>query len=173
MPRIPSYSQTTTFKEAFGDQYLLNNPDGNPPPKAGLNTLHRWNTIAVDATGLDHTPTRPGEPRTFGEQLGPGRSSRAMAIVHIAIFDAVNAITGADQTHLNTVQLSRLLALVNVAMADAGMASWDSKFYWDMWRPVTGIRESDLGTGPSGLGDDNPATIGNPTFTPLGARSAT
>ena len=32
------------------------------------------------------------DPRVFGEQLGPGRASRAMAIVHIAIFDAVNAI---------------------------------------------------------------------------------
>ena len=33
-----------------------------------------------------------GVPHTFGEQLGPGRSSRAMAIVHIAIFEAMNAI---------------------------------------------------------------------------------
>ena len=36
--------------------------------------------------------SREGDPRVFGEQLGPGRSSRAMAIVHIAMFDAVNAI---------------------------------------------------------------------------------
>ena len=36
----------------------------------------------------------PGENRVFGEQLGPGRAARAMAIVHIAIFDAVNAIFG-------------------------------------------------------------------------------
>ena len=35
---------------------------------------------------------RARRTRVFGEQLGPGRSSRAMAIVHIAIFDAVNAI---------------------------------------------------------------------------------
>src|SRR6266436_7150659 len=56
--------------------------------------LHRWNRIAIDATGLDHTPVAPGENRVFGEQLGPGRSSRAMAIVHIAIFDAVNALLG-------------------------------------------------------------------------------
>ena len=37
---------------------------------------------------------RPVENRVFGEQLGPGRSSRALAIVHIAIFDAVNGIVG-------------------------------------------------------------------------------
>lgn len=52
--------------------------------------LHRWNRIAVDASGLDHTPVRPREIRVFGEQIGPGRASRAMAIVHIAIFDAIN-----------------------------------------------------------------------------------
>jgi len=75
----------------------------------------------------------------------------------------------ADQMKLGTVDLARLLALVNTAMADAGMSVWESKYYYDFWRPITDIRESDLGTGPTGLGDGNAATIGNPTFTPLGA----
>ena len=39
-----------------------------------------WNAIAMDASGLDHTPVMTGEHRVFGENLGPGRSSRAMAI---------------------------------------------------------------------------------------------
>jgi hypothetical protein len=67
------------------------------------------------------------------------------------------------------IELARLYALVNTSLMDAGLASWESKFFWDIWRPITGIRESDPGTGPSGLGDGNPATIGDPTFTPLGA----
>ena len=54
--------------------------------------LRHWNDVAIDASGLDHTPVAPGEARVFGEQLGPGRSSRAMAIVHIAMFDAINAL---------------------------------------------------------------------------------
>ena len=41
-----------------------------------------------------HAGRRRARDRVFGEQLGPGRSSRAMAIVHIAIFEAVNAIDG-------------------------------------------------------------------------------
>ena len=335
-------------------------------PKNALDSIHRWNTIAINASGLDHTPVVPGEIRTFGEQLGPGRSSRAMAIVHIAIFDSINAVLGgyqsytgiqavkppvsldaavaqaahdtlvalypsqaaafdslladdlskvnnknerangvslgqtaaaailalrtndgsqlaeprvgvnyftsdqpghwrqdpisliplalgahwgecktfvvqsgsqfrvppppamntadyanayaevksvggdgvhtpsartseqsfigifwaydgtpslcapprlynqitvhiADQMHLGTADLARLLALANTAMADTGMTVWDSKYYYDFWRPVTGIRESDLGTGPTGLGDGNASTIGDPTFTPMGA----
>jgi len=328
--------------------------------------LRYWNQIAVDASGLDHTRPLPGEDRVFGEQLGPGRASRAIAIVHIAIFDAVNAIRGgyrsytgiprarsgasvdaaiaqaahdtlvavfpsqapafdgllgedldrvrgsdeekargiqtgrraaaailglrandgsnhleplmgseyvpgldpgswrqdpisqspialgahwkavqpfvlrssrqfrvppppamdspeyaaaydevqrlggdgvvtptertADQTHVgiywaydgtpslcapprlynqiltkvssgnsNVGELARLYALANVAMADAGIAIWESKYRYSFWRPVTGIRESDPGTGPTGLGDGNPATVGDPTYTPLGA----
>src|SRR2546425_145713 len=54
-------------------------------------------------------------------------------------------------------------------MADVGMAIWESKYLYDFWRPITGIRESDPGTGPSGLGDGNAATIGDQTFSPLGA----
>src|SRR4029077_8490661 len=46
-----------------------------------------------------HTPLAPGELRTFGEQLGPGRASRAMAIVHIAMFDSVNAVLGGYQSY--------------------------------------------------------------------------
>jgi PAP2 superfamily len=38
-----------------------------------------------------------------------------------------------------------------------------------VWRPVTGIREADEGTGPSKLGDGNPATVGAQDFLPLGA----
>jgi len=335
-------------------------------PRSGLDTIHRWNEIAINASGLDHTPVRHGEKRAFGEQLGPTRASRAMAIVHIAIFDAMNAIVGgyqsytgiapapsgsstdaaiaqaahdtlialfpsqkksfdhflakdlnqipkgqaktrgidvgqqsaaailalrsadgsqhaeprmgiefipsnepgkwrqdpislipialgafwgdvkpfvmkssdqfrvpsppglhsakytvafnevkaiggdgivtptirtpkqtvigtfwaydgtpslcapprlynqitvhiADQIGTKDIELARLLALVNTAMADAGIAIWESKYYYQYWRPITGIREADEGTGPTGAGDGNPATVGDPTFSPLGA----
>ncbi len=75
----------------------------------------------------------------------------------------------ADQRRSGPIELARLLALVNVAMADAGIAIWESKYHYQFWRPVTGIRESDEGTGPTGEGDGNPDTPGDPTFSPLGA----
>ena len=56
--------------------------------------VRHWSETAVDASGLDHTPPEPGDSRVFGEQLGPGRASRAMAIVHVAVFDAMNAVFG-------------------------------------------------------------------------------
>jgi hypothetical protein len=57
-----------------------------------MDSLREWHEIALEATGIDHAPVAPGEARVFGEQLGPCRSSRAMAIVHVAMFEAVNAI---------------------------------------------------------------------------------
>src|SRR5216110_2753537 len=341
------------FNDVFGP--LFHAAPGIPHPggpRRGLDSLHRWNVIAINASGLDHTPVAPGENRVFGEQLGPGRASRAMAIVHIAMFDALDAVVGgyssytgtqaapgpmsvdaaisqaardtlaalfpsqtatfdaylaedlaairnaqqkangidlgqraaaailgmrvndgsqfpephvgvdyfpsdlpghwrqdpisliplalgahwgeciqfvvsstdqfrapappamtsadytaaynevknlggdgiitptqrteeqtfigifwaydgtpslcapprlynqitvqiADQRRLSAIELARLLALVNVAMADTGMAVWESKYHYDFWRPIAGIRESDPDTGPTGLGDGN------------------
>lgn len=63
---------------------------------------------------------------------------------------------------------ARLFALVNMAMADAGIQCWDSKYLYNFWRPVVGIREADPGWG-YGAGDGNPATEGDPYWLPLGA----
>lgn len=337
------------------------------PATLATERLRHWNAIAVNASGLDHTRPGPDDTHVFGQQLGPGRSSRAMAIVHIAVFEAVNAIEGKYESYLglplgdkhastecaiaqaahdtlcemftsqipafdqllteeltavpdsdakakgiqigkdaaaailslrtndgsnhpeplvgiewitsndagrwrqdpislvpialgahwaevnpfvltsanqfrtptpppmnsaaytnafnevkalggdgivtptsrtadqsiigtywaydgtpslcapprlynqiamriadirntqNVVELARLLALVNIAMADTGIAVWESKYHYDFWRPVTGIRESDPGTGPTGAGDGNDSTIGDLTYSPLGA----
>ncbi len=64
---------------------------------------------------------------------------------------------------------ARLFALLNLSMADAGIACWETKYYYNFWRPILGVREADAGTGPSGLGDGNPDTEGDVNFTPLGA----
>jgi hypothetical protein len=79
------------------------------------------------------------------------------------------AVTIAKKQGTGAIGTARLLALINVAMADAGIAIWESKYFYDFWRPVTGIREADAGAGPIGAGDGNPATLGDPTYSPLGA----
>src|SRR6266498_510684 len=107
------------FNAAFGP--LFQPAPHVPPlvgPAQGLDSLHRWNVIAINASGLDHTPTASGENRVFGEQLGPGRASRAMAIVHIAIFDAVNAIAGGYQSY-SGLPSARAGASMSAAIAQA------------------------------------------------------
>ncbi|HZZ28402.1 MAG TPA: phosphatase PAP2 family protein [Pirellulales bacterium] len=58
-------------------------------------------------------------------------------------------------------QNARMFAIMNVAMADAAIVGWDGKYFYDMWRPVTAIRDGD--------NDGNPNTVGDSTWTPLGA----
>ena len=64
-----------------------------------------------------------------------------------------------------------VLAAINAAMADAGIAAWHWKYVYDFWRPVVAIREADAGFGPSKLGDGNALRKhkGDPFWKPLGA----
>lgn len=67
------------------------------------------------------------------------------------------------------VQNARLFALIHFAQADAGIGAWETKYFYDVWRPIVGIREADAGTGPTGAGDNNPLTTGDVHWTPLGS----
>lgn len=69
-------------------------------PPAGTDTLARvryWNEIMLIANARDHTPGLPEQ--VFGEQLGPHRTSRAFAIVQVAVFDAINAVRGGYRSY--------------------------------------------------------------------------
>jgi hypothetical protein len=72
----------------------------HPLPGANLRSwVVHWNELAINASALDHTPVPQGESRAFGEQVGPARTARALAIVHIAMFDALNAIQGGFRSY--------------------------------------------------------------------------
>ncbi|MDQ3376742.1 MAG: phosphatase PAP2 family protein [Actinomycetota bacterium] len=66
-------------------------------------------------------------------------------------------------------QNARLFALVNVAMADAGILAWDQKYFHDLWRPVLGIREHDESMGPAAEGNNDVDNECQPDWLPLGA----
>ncbi len=83
-----------------------------------MDPVRHWNQIAINASGLDHTPVALNETRVFGEQYGPTRASRAMAIVHIAIFDAVIAINGGFRSYTG-IRPAAKDASMNAAIAQA------------------------------------------------------
>ncbi len=66
----------------------------------------------------------------------------------------------------NVSQNARLFALLNISMGDAGISSWDSKYYYRYWRPILGIRQIDYAG--NSLADGNPFTTANPKWSPLG-----
>jgi hypothetical protein len=44
------------------------------------------------------------------------------------------------QDNLSVPDTARLLALCNLAMADAGIIAWKAKYHYNVWRPVLGIQ---------------------------------
>jgi PAP2 superfamily len=68
-----------------------------------------------------------------------------------------------------TAENARLFALINVAMADAGILAWDQKYVHDLWRPVVGIREHDVSMGPTGSPRNNIDNDCHSLWLPLGA----
>jgi hypothetical protein len=64
----------------------------------------------------------------------------------------------AEQT-LSARATARGLALLNMTVTDAYITCWRAKYDQPFWRPITAIREGDT--------DGNPATIADPTWTPL------
>ena len=66
------------------------------------------------------------------------------------------ARTVATSRNLDLRDSARLLALMSMAMADAYIAGFKIRYVYDLWRPVTAIREGD--------NDGNDATVGDPTW---------
>jgi hypothetical protein len=65
----------------------------------------------------------------------------------------------AESRGLDSWETARLLALINVAMADGYIAGFETKYEFNFWRPVTAIRAGDT--------DGNPATVADPSWSSL------
>ena len=83
---------------------------------------------------------------------GPGTASPPGHWNRIA--QSISAAQG-----FTTEQNARLFALLNLAMADAGIASWEAKVFFDTWRPMLAINTADT--------DGNMNTILDAEWTPL------
>jgi hypothetical protein len=64
-----------------------------------------------------------------------------------------------DELSLDLSDSARLFALLDLSAADALIATWNDKYYWHFWRPMSAIRHADI--------DGNAATTADPTWTPL------
>jgi PAP2 superfamily len=89
------------------------------------------------------------EVKQLGAAVG---STRTADQTEIALFWADGAGTETPPGHWNSIaqiigaargttleENTRLFALLNIAMADAAICSWDAKYTYHFWRPVTAI----------------------------------
>jgi vanadium-dependent haloperoxidase-like protein/PAP2 superfamily protein len=123
------------YAQAFNEVKRL----GGDPERGTPTQRTADQTIAGIYWGYDGTPF-VGTPNRLYNQIA----------VHIAKLKGTSGI-----------RFARLLALINVAMADGGLVCWEAKYREEFWRPVTGIRQ--------GNNDSNPLTGGDPNFIPLGS----
>jgi hypothetical protein len=105
------------------------------------------------------------ETKSMGSISSPNRTADQTLYVKFwnstspaGFFDPV-ATSLAAERHLTFSEESRLLALLNISLADAIIGCWDAKYTYSSWRPVTAIQLA--GTDP------NPDTTADPNWTPL------
>jgi hypothetical protein len=164
-PLTPDWGLVTPFVVQSATQF------GAPPPPAitSLAYAQAYEQVkAIGAAGAEATGARTENQTNIGFFWGYDAQPGLCAPVRF-----YNQIVGdiAQQAHNTVEQNARLFALVNFAEADAAITCWNDKYRYDLWRPVTAIRENDPGTGPTGLGSGNPYLVGqgDPAWVPLGA----
>ncbi|HMD59963.1 MAG TPA: phosphatase PAP2 family protein [Opitutaceae bacterium] len=64
----------------------------------------------------------------------------------------------ARRRNLSVPECARLFALLNLAEADSAISTWETKFYYNTWRPETALRELDPKL--------NPYFVSRPDFIP-------
>jgi hypothetical protein len=150
-PAPPPFSPMAMPWLAKTDPYTLTSPARFRAPPPPVVTSGRY--------AQDYN-----EVKALGALSG---SARTPEQTELGYFYSDNFITQANRTlrgiatrYLHrTGDSARLLALANMAMADALITAWDNKVLNPTWRPLTAIREGD--------NDGNPDTIGDPAWQPL------
>ena len=109
------------------------------------------------------------EVRQYGAATG---SLRTPEQTEIALFWADGGGTETPPGHWNSIaqdvaaaqgndllENARMFGLLNIALADAAISAWETKYTYNHWRPVAGIREGDT--------DGNGDTAQDAAWTPL------
>lgn len=105
------------------------------------------------------------EVKAFGGQVSSVRTAYQTETAKFWQFDTPTAQwdrvadTLALEHHLNLVKSARVLALVNISIADSIIAVFAAKNVFNTWRPVTAIANADL--------DGNPETTADPSWLPV------
>lgn len=147
----PAWGDVKPFALRRGSQFRA------PAPPALDSATYAAALNEVKELGSKTSTTRTTDQTEIGIFWGYDRSG--MGTPPSLYCQAVAVV--AQQRNNTLVQNARLFALVNMAQADAGIAAWDSKYEYDLWRPIEGIRRANE--------DGNPLTEADPTWEPLGA----
>src|SRR5918995_1040352 len=101
-----------------------------------------WNDVAIEANRVSHTNEK-------GEQRGPTLSSRALAIVHLAMYDAFVGASQAALSHYLTTPQPPAASSVSAAVAGAAHATLSHLFpsqkpFFDLKHAQAGLSGANL-----------------------------
>lgn len=149
------WAQVAPFAMVSADQFRI-----VPPPAlaSAEYALAFDEEVVLGGDGVN-TPTLRSEEQTFMGIFWAYDGTPSLCAPPRLYNQIANQIAAQEGT--TGIELARLLALANLAMADAGIAAWESKYFYEFWRPVTAIRSAST--------DGNPATFEDPDYHPLGA----
>lgn len=147
-PELPHWGKVTPFCLKSASQFPVPPPPalGSPAYREAWQQVERLGGATSDARTVDQTLAArywsdfsytPGPPGHWNEIAARMISTR----------------------HLDLAPAARLLARLNVAMADAGIVCWEVKYRCNFWRPVTAIQRADE--------DGDEATAPVPSWSPL------
>lgn len=145
---LPLWGQVTPFALESADQF-------RPPAPPALSSRQYAAEVAqVRALGRLDSVVRTHEQTEIALfwSYGPGSATPPGHWNQIAQ-------TVASNEGNTLAQNARLFALLNLAMADAAIVSWDCKYAFQLWRPITAIHLADT--------DGNPRTASDPSWLPL------
>lgn len=137
-PEMPHWGKVRPFVIRSADVF-------RPPAPPGLETQEFRENLAEVATAGTSTSKTCTEEQTMIAKFWSDFSYTSTPPGHW------NAITCqiSRERKLTLEESARLFALLNAAMADAGIAIWDCKYHWNAWRPVTALRNRESGNNGS------------------------
>ena len=144
----PQWPQVTPFAMTSGSQFRPPGPPALDSAKYAEEVNYVKEIGKIDS--LTRTPDQTAIAKFWANGAGtftpPGHWNQ--------IAEEAATLTGQSLE-----DSARLFALLNFALADAAISCWDAKYEYNLWRPVTAIRQADT--------DNNPNTTADPQWLPL------
>ena len=155
----PQYFNMPTWSGAAPNQF----DPGPPPAISSARYLADYNEVRT--MGSQNSPLRTADQTINALFWNSSTAPATWNHVAVSLIEARNRdrrdVSPANQNN-TLLENARLLAAVDLAIADAAIGCWTAKYTYTFWRPITAIRED----------DGNPATAQDPTWAPLFATPA-
>ena len=142
MPWASNLGSMTPFGMASPDQFRAE------PPYAVNTPEYAMDYEEVKRLGCTACPERTAGQTEIGAFFVENVSSSMNRV----------ARTLAQDEKLNGWEAARLFALLHIAQIDANISSFEGKYYYNYWRPITAVRAGDS--------DGNSETTGDVAWTP-------